>query len=133
DGARYLPLAAAEARAVSPAGSATVVAEVRFVFVDTEDSVVDAEKTLRAQITSVQYAPGIGRVTPAWPLQDPIAIAAAEIPAAGEETNKIDDLKAFFLYHKLAGEPIDFEGIAGMLQKVTRAGQFDKANVQAAE
>ncbi len=131
--ARYLPLAAAKARAVSPAGGATVVAEVRFAFVDTQDIVMDAEKTLRAQITSVQYAPGIGRVTAAWPLQEPIAIAAAEIPAAGETTNKIDDLTVFNLYHKLAGEPIDFEGIAGMLQNVARAGQFEKANVQAAE
>ncbi len=131
--ARYLPLAVAEARAASPAGSATVKADVHFTFVGTEDSVVDSEKTLRAQITSVQYSPDIGRATASWPFQEPVAIAATKIPAAGEGTAKIDDLKVFFLYHKLSGEPIDYDAIGPMLDKVARAGQFDKDAVMAEE
>lgn len=133
DAARYLPLAAAEARALSPAGSARVKAEVHFVPVDAEDSIVDAEKTLRAQITSVQYTPDSGRVPPNWPFREPVAFDAAEMPSAGSEIAKIDDLKVFYIYHKLSGEPIDYDAIGPMLDKVARAGQFDKETVMAEE
>jgi len=131
--ARYLPLATAQAGEISPGGSAVVAAEVAFRLVDTEDSVVDNEKTVRAEISSVRYTPATGRMTASWPFQEPIAVAAAKLPPAGEGTAKIDDFKAFFLYHKLSGEPIDYDAIGPMLDKVARAGQFDKANVMAEE
>ena len=131
--ARYLPLEAAQARAISPGGSAVVAAEVTFTIVDTEASVVDSEKTLRAEIKHVRYAPATGRMTASWPFPEPVAVAAAKIPAAGKDAERIDDFKVFYLYHKLSGEPIDYDAIGPLLDKVARAGQFDKANVMAEE
>jgi hypothetical protein len=131
DAARYVPMAQAAARTLGVAP--TIVAEVHFTFAGTENSTVEANKTLRTQITRVRYAPGSGRMTADWPLKEPIPIAAAKTPAADEAASKINDVTVFYIYHKLTGEPIDFDGIGAMLDKVARAGQFDKANVLAAE
>lgn len=131
--ARYVPLPSAQARGISPTGWATALAEVSFTFVDAQDSVVDAEKTLRAQVTQIRYAPTSGTMSANWPFQEPIAVAAADVPGSDESSNRIDDLTVFNLYHKLSGEPIDFETIGPMLAKVARAGQFDKPGVMAEE
>lgn len=54
-------------------------------------------------------------------------------PAWAQQPKPLDDLTAFFIYHKLTGEPVDFDDLASRTVKVRQAGQFDKAKVQAAE
>lgn len=137
---RYIPLPASQARVideVARAGTANVDAELTIRFVDTEDSRIDQEKTLRAEVVSVRYEPGAitMRNKSAWPLKDPMALdsATAVAEASGPRAKPVDETLVYYMYHKLSGEPIDFDTISGWLDKVARANQFDKVSVQEEE
>lgn len=163
EAARYIPLPRDQARlidAVARQGAANVAAEVHFKLLDTENAAVESQKMLRAQVTSVRYAPAGGAIANirAWPLREPIviAVAAGAAPAVAERATaaaagttasgvpppsaetaeakkRLDAWTVYFLYGKVAGEPIDFTAIAQTAEAVRRAPQFEKANALAAE
>jgi len=133
--ARYVPMPQSDARILLGAGG-NVTAEVHFKLADTVDNVEEQFKTVRAQITSVSYTPGIGRAAANWPLKDPIQVAATDLSASvasAEMGNRLDHWTVYFLYAKVAGEPVDFAGIAERSDNYRRAPQFDKASVRARE
>ena len=135
---RFLPLPRDRARLideVARSSRASITAELDIRFVDTVDSRIAEEKTLRGQVVSVRYVPGSITVSNQnnWPFRDPIALEAMSLEAADSKLDRLDEATVFYAYHKLAGTPPDFDEIAGWMETVVRAGQFDKASVQAAE
>jgi hypothetical protein len=135
---RIIPLSRDRARLIDEvvrSNRAEVTAEFDVRFVGTERSRIASENALLGQVVSVRYIPGsITVLNPAnWPFRDPMAIEAVPLEDAGSKLDRLDDAIVFYAYHKLAKQPIDFEEISGWMETVARAGQFDKASVQAAE
>lgn len=139
EAARFVDLSPEQVRVLqstSRGQPVDAVAELRMRFVDAIPSRDVRNKTLRAQVLSVQYHPSSGTniaLANTWPLGEAFPIEASDIATLEERGRDLDDLAALFLFATATGKSLDFRAIAEATERVRRAAQFEKAALLEAE